>query len=258
MLYFLYYNKQFSLLISGCYKSVNESINMVLSQKTLLVIAPHPDDEILGCGGLMAKIKKLGGKVFVIMFAVGNVKQIGGESRTDTRIKEVAAVMEFMKVDGHEIMYMHDEIHLKLDVMPRKELIDIIESKSKYSLNKVNPDIIAIPSLACQNQDHEAVFNAAFTACRPRVKEGLTNALTVLAYEQVDNLWTSRSFKPNFYVDISVFLETKLRALGLYRSQMREEPNLRSTENVKRLSELRGSEICVQAAEAYECYRFIC
>ncbi len=231
---------------------------MTLSKKTLLILAPHPDDEILGCGGLIAKVKNLGGKVFVIMFAVGNVKQIGGESKTEKRVGEVERVMEHMKVDGYEIVYTDDDIHLKLDVMPRKDLIDIIESKSRYSINKINPDIIAIPSLVCQNQDHEAVFHAAFTACRPRIKEGLNNAATVLVYEQVDNLWSSRNFKPNFYVDISGHLDTKLKALELYASQMRDEPNLRSAENVKRLSKLRGSEICVEAAEAFECYRFIC
>ena len=163
-----------------------------------------------------------------------------------------------MKVDGYEIVFMDDDIHLKLDLMPRKDLIDVIESKSEYSLNKINPDIIAVPSLACQNQDHEAVFNAAFTACRPRVKEGLNYAPTVLVYEQVDNLWTSRSFKPNFYIDISDHLDTKIQALSLYKSQMREGPNLRSLENVERLSKLRGSEICVEAAEAFECCRFTC
>lgn len=231
---------------------------MILDNKTLLVLAPHPDDEILGCGGLMAKVKSLGGKVYVIMFSVGNVKQIAGESSTDTRTKEAEKVMAHMKVDGHEIIYMDDDMHLKLDMIPRKDLIDVIESRSKYSINNINPDIIAIPSLACQNQDHEAVFHAAFTASRPRVKEGLNNAVTVLVYEQVDNLWTSRGFKPNFYVDISNHLDTKIEAISLYASQMREEPNLRSIENVKRLSKLRGSEICAEAAEAFECCRLVC
>ncbi|RJR19645.1 MAG: hypothetical protein C4581_04705 [Nitrospiraceae bacterium] len=231
---------------------------MLLNEKILLVISPHPDDEILGCGGLIAKIKALGGKVFVIMFAVGNAKQIGGESSTAMRTKEVKEVMAYMNVDGYEIIYMDDNIHLKLDMIPRRDLIDLIESKSTYSINNIDPDIIAIPSLACQNQDHEAVFQAAFTACRPRVKKGLRNAMTVLAYEQVDNLWTSRIFKPTFYVDISDYLDNKITALALYATQMREEPNLRSIENVKRLSQLRGSEICVKAAEAFECCRFIC
>jgi len=230
----------------------------ILSKKSLLVIAPHPDDEILGCGGLIAKIKDLKGRVYIIMFAVGNVKQFGGESRTDKRRREVRNVMEFMKIDGYEIIYTDDNIHLKLDILPRKELIDIIEYKAKFSIANINPDIIAIPSLACQNQDHEAVFHASFTACRPRVKEGLNNAPMVLVYEQPDILWTSRGFRPNFYVDISNYLNIKLRALSLYSSQMRKEPNLRSIENVERMARLRGSEVCVEAAEAFECYRFVC
>jgi|Deesub1362A_J573_1020465.scaffolds.fasta_scaffold00462_11 LmbE family N-acetylglucosaminyl deacetylase len=230
----------------------------VLKKRTLLVLAPHPDDEILGCGGLIAKVKDLKGKVYVIIFSIGDVRQFGGESRSEERLLEMKNVMEFMKVDGYEVIYMDNNIHLKLDILPRKELIDIIESKAKYSIANVNPDIIAIPSLACQNQDHEAVFHASFTVCRPRVKDGLNNTPMVLAYEQPDILWTSRGFKPNFYVDISNYLNTKLKALSLYASQMREEPNLRSIENVKRMSRLRGSEICVEAAEAFECYRFVC
>ena len=109
---------------------------MILKDKTLLVLAPHPDDEILGCGGLMAKVKALGGKVYVIMFAVGNVKQIGGESNTDKRTKEVEKVMAHMNVDGYEIVYMDDDIHLKLDMLPRKDLIDVIESRKDQHNNK--------------------------------------------------------------------------------------------------------------------------
>lgn len=230
----------------------------ILKEKILLVLAPHPDDEMLGCGGLIAKIKDLRGKVFVIIFAVGNVKQFGGESNTKKRLEEVGDVMNFMKVDGYEIIYIDDNIHLKLDTLPRKELIDIIESKSKFSINNVNPDIIAIPSFACQNQDHEAVFHASFTACRPRIKKGLNSAPMVLVYEQPDIFWAFRVFRPNFYVDITPYLSTKLKALSFYSSQMREEPNLRSIDNVERMARLRGSEICVEAAEAFECYRFAC
>jgi LmbE family N-acetylglucosaminyl deacetylase len=231
----------------------------ILNKKTLLVIAPHPDDEILGYGGLIAKMRDMGGKVFIIIFAVGNVKQFGGKSRSDKRIKEVEEVMKFMKIDGHEIIYVDDNIHLRLDLLPRKELIDIIERGSKYSITNTNPDIIAIPSLACQNQDHEAVFHASFTACRPRIKRGLNSAPVVLVYEQPDIFWTSSTrFSPNFYVDITPYLSTKLKALSFYSSQMRKEPNLRSINNVERMARLRGSEICVRAAEAFECYRFAC
>lgn len=231
---------------------------MDLNNKTLLVLAPHPDDEVLGCGGLISKVKALGGTVYVIMFALGNVQQVGGTSSTDTRTAEAQKTMEYMRVDGYEIMYKDDNIHLKLDLVPRKDLIDIVESASRYSLARTDPDLIAIPSLACQNQDHEAVYHAAVTACRPRVRENIRNAPAVLVYEQVDNLWSSRVFKPNVYVDISDHLDTKVQALSMYASQMRDEPNLRSIENIIRLARVRGSEICVRAAEAFECYRLAC
>ena len=126
----------------------------------LLVISPHADDETFGCAGTMAKVKSYGGKVYVILVSVGTVvqftpdgkKKIRGEERED----EFKRVMEFLKVDDIDILYRDAETHLRLDSIPRLELISRIETDSKLSLQKLNPTMIALPAIS-YNQDHEAV-----------------------------------------------------------------------------------------------------
>jgi LmbE family N-acetylglucosaminyl deacetylase len=79
----------------------------------------------------------------------------------------------------------------------------------------------------------------------------------VLAYDQPQLAWGRRQFLPNVYVDISGFLDAKLTAYRCYKSQLRAEPHHASVENVERLARLRGSEVAVEAAEAFECLRMV-
>src|SRR3989338_3161172 len=98
-----------------------------LKDQRLLVIAPHPDDEVLGCAGLIAQVKKNNGRVFVLIVTVGDIKQYGGESKANARLEEVKQVMDFLKVDGYEVALIGEKYHLKLDTLPQKQLIDLIE-----------------------------------------------------------------------------------------------------------------------------------
>ncbi len=228
---------------------------MELKNKTLLVISPHPDDETLGCGGLISKVKAEGGKVFVIVVALGDIAQYGGESKSNARVEELNNVMKFLKVDDYDLVWVDDTKHLVLDTIPQKDLINLFESKSKCSLLKTKPDIVAIPSELSVNQDHKACYSAALTAVRPR-SSGVGSP-NVLIYEQTDILWSEKVFEPNLWVDISKHLDNKLDALKLYGSQMREEPELRSIQNIKRLAELRGSQVGVMAAESFKILRMV-
>lgn len=231
---------------------------MDLGKQRLLVIAPHPDDEVLGCGGLISRVKAAGGAAYVLIVTVGDAPQYGSESKARTREAEAKEVMEFLKIDGWEIALPGNDFHLKLDSVPQRKLIDLIENESKVSLNKVKPTMVAFPARECANQDHQAVFKAAFTACRPRPANLKHFPKWVASFEQPDNAWYPEPFKPNFFVELSEGdLEKKISALALYKSQAQKEPHLRSIENVKRLAELRGNEIGVRAAEAFECYRNI-
>ena len=110
-----------------------------IDRQTLLVMAPHPDDEVLGCGGLIKRIKDNGGKVYVVFLTVGNTKDYSksGSSTIQERIKEIEKVAKFLKYDDYKIVFPGDEFHLKLDQMPKKDLISEIENGQRISLNKI-------------------------------------------------------------------------------------------------------------------------
>jgi LmbE family N-acetylglucosaminyl deacetylase len=226
--------------------------------QTLLVIAPPPDDETLGCGGTIAKIKDLGGKVYVLIVCLGNVSQYYEDSIAETRIDEMRAVMEFLGIDGYDIAWVGEEHHLMLDTIPMKVLIDLIENKSKVAINKINPTVVALPFEHDYNQDHAAIFKAGFAACRPIPDKIKSFPKLVLSYEQPATFWSSVRYHPNLYQDIgNAYLDLKLEALALYKSQIRPNPHPRSIEGVKTIAKLRGTEICVEAAEAFICHRMI-
>ncbi|MDD5084847.1 MAG: PIG-L family deacetylase [Candidatus Omnitrophica bacterium] len=234
--------------------------NPFLEKQRLLVIAPHPDDEVLGVGGTIAKVKAAGGKVFLLVFSAGDLKFYDGGRAVpkETRKKELAKIVRFLDIDGCDLIYDDTDLHLRLDRLPRRDLIAQIERESAVSIDKIKPTAIAIPAPS-YNQDHTAVFEAAFTAVRPHVRRFKPFQDLVLVYENPTLSWNVRKpiFRPNFYVDISRYLDTKKKALALHGSQKREKTHQCSLENVIDLARVRGKEASVEAAEAFMCYRFV-
>jgi LmbE family N-acetylglucosaminyl deacetylase len=232
-----------------------------LSQQRLLVIAPHADDETFGCAGTMARMKRLGGEVYVTVCSIGDLKHYDGKAGIVTsgrREEEFKRVMEFLEVDDWDILYRDAETHLRLDMLPRRDLIAKFERESKLALDRLKPTILAIP-VGSYNQDHEAVFRAAFTAARPGVPSIKPFQRVVIGYDNTSLFWSleREKFHPNFYVDISNFLESKLRALTMYESQMRDSIHHSSVQNVEYTARVRGREISVEAAEAYMVFRHV-
>jgi LmbE family N-acetylglucosaminyl deacetylase len=230
-----------------------------LAKQRLLVISPHADDESFGCAGTMARIKALGGEVYVICVSVGTLKHYDGHETQvtgDTREQEFKEVMKYLQVDGYEFIYRDADTHLRLDAIPRRELISIFERDAELALDKVEPTMLLIP-VSSYNQDHEAVFRAAFTAARPGIPGLKSFQPLVLGYNNTSLFWSleREKFHPNFYVDITGFLDNKLHALQLHRSQMREAIHHSSVQNVEYMARLRGSEISVEAAEGFMTFR---
>jgi LmbE family N-acetylglucosaminyl deacetylase len=232
-----------------------------LSKQRFLVISPHADDESFGCAGTMARIKDLGGEVYVVVCSVGDLKHYDGKESMvsgQTRASELEGVMSYLKVDDYEVLYKDADTHLRLDAIPRRDLIAKIEQESRLSYDKLRPTMVAIP-VSSYNQDHEAVFRAAFTAARPGVPAIKPFQPLVIGYNNTSLFWSleREKFHPNFYVDISDYLENKLTALSMHESQMRDPIHHSSVQNVEYTARLRGSEISVAAAEGYMVFRHV-
>lgn len=225
----------------------------------LLVVAPHANDEAYGCAGTIAKIKAAGGEVYVIAASVGDLQHytpghpvVTGE----TRAQELRASMALLGVDGYEILFTDASSHLRLDAMPRRDLIALLERGATYAIDKVRPTGIVLPAPS-YNQDHVALFRAGFAACRPHLRDHKPFIDLVLACDAPQLGWRPAPFRPALYVDISEHLGTKLDALACHKSQVRPAPDPGSLQNVERLARVRGAEIGVDAAEGFECYRMV-
>jgi len=232
-----------------------------LKKQRLLVISPHADDEAYGCAGTIAKIKDLGGEVYIMVMSIGDLKHYDGTDKIvkkETRKEEFIKTAEFLKVDGYDIVYEESEKHLRLDTISRRELIAKIERDSKVSIDRIKPTMVALPAIS-YNQDHCAVFHAGFTACRPNLPEIKPFQKIVVAYDNPTLFWNTEyeKFHPNFYVDISKYQDIKLKAMLFHKSQLRDSLHHLSIDSLNNLVRLRGREISVEAAEAFMCYRFI-
>jgi len=238
----------------------------LLAGRRVLVVTPHADDETFGCGGTMARAADLGAQVYVIVGSIADLHQYAnGFDRVsgDTREDELRAAFAVLGVQDYCVLYRDEPDtpaaatrHLRLDAVPRVELIGLLERECPLAIDKVKPDILLFPAVS-YNQDHEALNRAVWAACRPHLPSDKPFVRAVWAYDQPQLGWNHAAFRPNLYVDISRHLDRKLAAFRCHASQVRPDPHHASVENMERLARLRGSEVSVAAAEAFECHRLL-
>ena len=231
-----------------------------LANQRMLVISPHADDETYGCAGTIARVKSLGGEVYVLLVSVGDLTHYGDSSdglpRTvvsqRTRVDEFASVMRFLKVDDWEVLFTDAQTHLALDTLPRKQLIRLLESDARLSIDKLQPTMVMIPAIS-YNQDHEILFRAGLSATRPGAPGQKYTVPFVLTYDNTSLFWSGDGtrFHPNVYIDITSFLETKIDALRLHASQVRGPLYHGSPEGLELATRARGREASVEAAEGF-------
>ena len=240
--------------------------DVFLSQQRVLVISPHPDDEAYGCAGTIARVKSLGGEVFVLLGSIGTLDHYGSGDTAermctvsaDTRLSEFRAVMDLLQVDDWEVLFTDDATHLALDTVPRKELVRLIERDARLSIENVRPTMILIPATS-YNQDHEALHRACMTATRPGERSERHFVPLVLAYDNTSLFWSPdhERFHPNFFIDVTDFLAAKLEALRAHTSQMRNPLFHGSPEGLELQTRLRGREISADSAEGFMTLRAV-
>ncbi len=222
----------------------------------VLVLSPHADDEVLGCGGLLARLAAADTSVHVIYGAVDGFHHYGhpGETSYGQRIDEIESVAELFGLTW-EVLYGDKGLIEQLDTVPKRDLVDAFE----HAINEHRPELLLVASGDDYDQDHVAMFDAAFAAARPiPTAFGKWLVPHVLTYEMTKIQWAARPLpRSTAYVDISEHLDTKLEGVRRYATQLRPDPHIRSLESVKALACVRGKEIGVPYAEAYGVLRTV-
>lgn len=216
----------------------------------ILVLAAHPDDDILGCGGSIARFVAEGATVHVAFLADGVFSRKAGFDQLESElINRRSAAIAALKMVGVTSVSFADFPDNKMDTVPLLEIAKAIEGL----ISDYKPVTVITHSLNDVNVDHRRVHEATVVACRPQPGHCVK---TVICYEVPSSTeWQfqgmSSSFTPNWYVDISNYLDVKLLALAEYKSELREWPHARSIDAVGHLARWRGASVGVKAAEAF-------
>ena len=206
----------------------------------VLVVAAHPDDEVLGAGGTIAKHVAKGDEVSVLIMTPGRE---GGE------IPDAAEAAN--SILGATFLWLDDYPDNKMDTIP---LLDVVKSV-EYFIDNLKPDIVYTHHAGDLNIDHRITHQAVMTACRPLPG---CSVKTILCFEVPSSTEWGQGFEPNWFVDIEGFWDKKYAALNAYRSEMRDFPHPRSCTAVWSLARWRGATVGVELAEAFMVARRIC
>ncbi|HYY99343.1 MAG TPA: PIG-L deacetylase family protein [Pyrinomonadaceae bacterium] len=215
-----------------------------MAGKSVLVIAAHPDDEVIGAGGVIAAHAADGDAVYIAILTEGASVQFPGDVEKAALKKRQAA--EVAGLLGARELFTGDFPDQRLDVTPQLEVNRFVEGVAR----KVNPNIIYTHHFAELNADHRAAYEAAAVAARPF---SLPSFERLLCYA-VDTLTHAGQAAPRFncYFDITETLELKLRAMRVYETELRDYPHPRSLEALRHAALCAGAAVGLRAAEAFE------
>lgn len=223
----------------------------------VLVIAAHPDDEVLGCGGTIRRLSEDGTQVHIAILGEGVTsrypdRQDAPQSEIDQLRSQAKRVAEKLGAQGFTHLGLPDN---RLDGM---DLLDLTKEIEEV-IERVKPDTVYTQHGGDLNIDHQRIFRATLTATRPTGQGGVGS---LYAYEVPSSTdWAFQRFapcfEPNVFVDISDQLDAKIAAMESYLSEAREFPHPRSAQAVRATARRWGSQVGVEAAEAFQLIREI-
>lgn len=217
---------------------------------SILILAAHPDDEVLGCGGTIAKLADQGATVNVAFLADGVFSRSGGiETHQAELIARRAASQKACNILGVNCVYFGEFPDNRMDTIALLDIIKPIEAL----IAKYQPNTVFTHHSGDVNIDHQCIHEAVVTACRPQRGNPVK---TLLCFEIPSSTeWqlpgSAPIFAPNWFIDISDTLNRKLAALNAYATELRDWPHPRSMQGVESLARWRGATVGVAAAEAF-------
>jgi LmbE family N-acetylglucosaminyl deacetylase len=223
----------------------------------ILIIAAHPDDEVLGCGGTMAKLSAEGAAISVLILANGLTSRADFDPKRDNgllavhheRARRAGALLGVREV---RLAGLPDQ---RMDTLPMLDITQTIERE----IARVKPEVVFTQHGGDLNMDHVITFRATLTATRP-ISGGCVRRL--YSYEVASSTeWAFQQFAPRFqpsvFFDINGYLETKIAAMEVYESEARAFPHPRSPDSLRAQAQRWGSTCGLLAAEAFHCVRDI-
>ena len=211
----------------------------------VIVVAPHADDEVLGCGGTIAAHAEAGDHVTVVLLTRGNPDIFSPDA--------ISRVREELK-DAHRVLGVRDQVLLDFPA-PGLEAIPnyIVADRLRHIVQDSRANLVYTPFGGDLHSDHRAAYDATLVATRP---VGGCPVARVLCYETLSetewgDVLTQNAFVPNVFRDVSEQLEKKMAAMACYKSQLRDAPHPRNLEVIRMLAQVRGAVCGLHAAEAF-------
>lgn len=210
----------------------------------ILIIAAHPDDEILGMGGTIYKLRKEGHKIYLCIVTDGKCDTCGLKDRHEKRKKSALKASKFLGIHGVYFLNFPD---MKLDIVPQIE----INKKLEELIKKIKPEIVYTVPDNDFHQDHKKVLECTLVVTRPHS----SNVKAVYMYEMPES--TKMGFNPNVYVNIEKEFNYKIKAFKMYDTEQQNFPFPRSLKGIESLAIYRGIESGLKKAEAFRLIRKI-
>ena len=220
---------------------------------SVLCIAAHPDDEVLGVGGTLARHAANGDNVHICILSDGVTSRYEETVAADEEIQQRQQRAKRAAETLGATVSLHGFPDNSFDTVPLLDIVQTIEQE----IADHNPNIVYTHHYGDLNIDHELTCRATITATRPLPDSDLDR---VLAFETLSaSEWSvpspNNAFQPTSFVDISDYLDIKTEALSVYETELREPPHPRTVDTVQKNAEVWGSKAGVSAAEPFEVIR---
>ncbi|MCK4786756.1 MAG: PIG-L family deacetylase [Desulfobacteraceae bacterium] len=221
--------------------------------KKILVVAAHPDDEVLGCGGTIAKLANKACEVYTLLLGRGiaarcddkDCQDLSGKTEELRRCTDDAN-----RIIGVKKVFSYDFPDNRFDLVALLDIVKVVEEVK----NRIKPDIIFTHYEKDLNIDHRITYEAVITATRPQPDETVKE---IYSFEVLSSTeWNyPLSFLPDVFFDISETMDLKLKALGCYKTELREFPHPRSSKGAESNAKTWGMKLGIEYAEAFKCVR---
>lgn len=212
----------------------------------VLIISVHPDDETLGCGGTILKHRDIGNNVYWLILTNINDEKVWGKERIEKRQNEISLV-ESMYGFTKTIRLDYDTT--KLDQLPLGELTEKISKVIK----DIQPEIIYLHNRSDVHSDHKVSFQAIISSTKSFNNPFIRKILMFETISETDfaPAVQENAFIPNYFVDITKYIEKKIEIMKVYSSEIKEHPFPRNEKNIRALATMRGSQCNSNYAEAF-------